>query len=99
MELFHPYKKLLENVWRKPEFFYTFFAPLAHSFHPGSGVMPKPKLREIEMYITTLRVVWGEMRTKFLDLAQFLPPPLSNHFRNIMMILEFFIPIVSVICS
>ena len=95
MELFHPYKKLAENMWRTPELFYTFFAPLAHCFHPGSGVMPKPKLRQIEMYITTLRVVWPEWGMKFLEFVSIFEGPLSNHFRNIVMILEFFIPIVS----
>ncbi len=57
--------------------------------------MPKPKLREIEMYITTIRVVWPEVRTKFLDMVPFLPGDQSNHLRNIVMIMEFFIPIVS----
>ena len=54
MELFHPYKKLLEATWRKPELFYPFFAPLTHLFHPASAVLPKPKLKEIEMFVGAL---------------------------------------------
>ena len=62
LELFHTYKKLLEDVWKKPEFFYTFFAPLKHAFHPGSRVFAKPKPKEIESVATAVALLWPEFR-------------------------------------
>ncbi len=59
--------------------------------------MPKPKLREIEMYVTTLRLAWPEFRTKYLELVPLLTGELGLHLKNIVLILEFFIPIVSVL--
>jgi len=98
MELFHPYKKLLEDMWRKPEFFYTFFAPMGHYFHPNSPVKTKPKLKYIESMVTTLRLIWPEFRTRFYLIYNVVNGLERNHYRNILLILEFFIPIVSV-CS
>ena len=95
MELFHPYKKILEDTWRKPEFFYTLFAPLAHSFHPNSPVKRKPKLKEIESYVTILRLLWPEFRAKYYLLLDYLEGSAKVHLRNILLVFEFFIPIVS----
>src|SRR5690349_6212166 len=95
MDLFHPYKKLLEDTWRKPEFFYIFFAPLSHFFHPGSAAYTKPKLKAIETYKTSLLLSWPNWRKKFLVLLPFLKGVVANHFRNILLILDFFLPIVS----
>ena len=91
MELFHPYKKLLENMWRKPE---LYFLRSSSSQLPSWewGVLAKPKLREIEMYVTALRLVWPEYRTKFLNIMDVLEGPLSEHYRNILLALEFMIP-------
>jgi hypothetical protein len=94
LELWHPYKKLMEDVWRKPELFYTFWAPLEHSIHPTSAVYTKPKMKKLEAYFTAMRLLWPEFRELFLA----LPPPVSGqlraHLRNIILIFEFFIPIV-----
>ena len=65
MEFFHPYKKLLEDVWRKPELFNTFFAPLSHSLNPKSPVKIKPKLKLIDSYFTMLWLLWLEFRAGF----------------------------------
>lgn len=94
MELFHPYKKLLEDMWRKPEFFHTIFAPLAHYFHPNSPVKSKPKLKQIESLVTTLRLLWPEFREKFYLLDNHVKGLARNHFRNVLLVMEFFIPIV-----
>jgi len=96
MEFFHPYKKLLEDVWRKPELFYTFFAPLCHSLNPKSPVKIKPKLKLIDSYFTMLRLLWPEFRAGFRGLLPDLTGKIKTHMQNILLIFEFFIPIVSV---
>ena len=96
LELFHPYKKLLEDTWKQPEFFYTFFAPLRHSYNPGSGILAKPKLKEIEAVATTLALIWPGYRPQYHELLNAMDEGIRrNHFRNIVLILDFFIPIVS----
>ena len=95
MEFFHPYKKMLEDVWRKPELFYAFFAPLAHSLNPNSPVKTKPKLKFIESYFTMLRLLWPQYRLQFRALLPTLRGKLKTHLQNILLIIEFFIPIVS----
>src|SRR4051794_25223876 len=96
MELFHPYKTLLENLWKKPEFFYSFFGPLSHCFHPNSPVALKPRLKLLGSYATALRLVWPEFRPNYLFLVKHLQKePLRTHFKNVLLILDFFIPIVS----
>lgn len=95
MEFFHPYKKLLEDVWKKPELFYTFFAPLSHSLNPKSPVKIKPKLKLIDSYFTMLRLLWPEFRTEFRTLLVNQSGKLKTHLQNILLIFEFFIPIVS----
>jgi hypothetical protein len=95
MEFFHPYKKLLEDVWRKPELFYTFFAPLCHYVNPNSPVKIKPKLMFIDSYFTMLRLIWPEFRGPFRHLLDVLGAPLKMHLQNILLVFEFFIPIVS----
>ena len=97
MEFFHPYKKLLEDVWRKPELSYTFFAPLSHSLNPKSPVKTKPKLKLIDSYFTMLRLLWPEFRVAYHTLHRSLTGKLKTHLQNILLIFEFFIPIVS--CS
>ena len=99
MEFFHPYKKLLEDTWRLPEFYYTFFAPLEHSFHQNSCVYPKPKLKRLESYFTALRLAWPEFRTRFLVLGDILTGKARKHMRNVLLIFEFFIPVVSFVRS
>lgn len=95
MEFFHPYKKLLEDVWKKPELFYTFFAPLSHALNPKSPVKIKPKLKLIDSYFTMLRLLWPTFRAQFRTLLPDLSGKLKTHFQNILLIFEFFIPIVS----
>ena len=89
VELFHTYKKLLEDVWKKPEFFYSFFAPLKHSFNPRSSVFSKPKLKEIEAVATALALIWPDYRAKTMLRGKAL-----THFKNIILIMDFFLPIV-----
>ena len=98
MEFFHPYKKLLEDVWRKPELFYTFFAPLCHSMNSKSPVKVKPKLKLIDSYFTMLRLLWPEFRARFRSLLPNLRGKLKVHFQNVLLVCEFFIPIVSFSC-
>jgi hypothetical protein len=95
MEFFHPYKKLLEDVWRAPELFYTFFAPLCHSLNPKSPVKKKPRLKLIDSYFTMLRLLWPEFRAGFHTLHRTLKGKLRAHLQNILLVFEFFIPIVS----
>ncbi len=99
MEFFHPYKKLLEDVWKKPELFYTFFAPLSHALNPKSPVKIKPKLKLIDSYWTMLRLLWPEFRQGFRALLPELTGKLKTHLKNILLIFEFFIPIVSISLS
>ena len=94
MELFHPYKKLLEDTWRKPEFFYSFFAPLSHSFHPNGAVYKKPKLKQIESFVTALRLIWPEFRDHFWVILDYVNGLQKKHLRNVLLIMEFFVPIV-----
>ena len=95
LELFHTYKKLLEYTWKKPEFFYTFFAPLRHYCSPGSKIFAKPKLKEIEAVATALALIWPEFREKYHFLATMLSGKTLVHLKNIILILDFFLPIVS----
>src|SRR5271170_7172531 len=88
MELFHPYKKLMEDIWRKPEFFYSFFAPL---FFPGSVVNRKPRLKFIECFVTALRLVWPDFRDKYLLHLDLMTGLQRKHFQNVLLILDFFI--------
>jgi len=96
LELFHTYKKLLEDVWKKPEFFYTFFAPIKHSFNPGSKVFAKPKLKEIEAVATALALIWPEFREKYHFLLTLVNGKSLVHLKNIVIIMDFFIPVVSI---
>src|ERR1051325_3977495 len=95
LEFFHSYKKLLEDIWKQPEFFYTFFAPLRHSYSPSSQVFTKPKLKEIECVTTALALIWPEWRGRFHFLLGQLTGKLYMPLRNIVLILDFFLPIVS----
>jgi len=95
LEFFHTYKKLLEDTWHKPEFFYTFFAPLRHSYNPRGNIKIKPKLKEIEAVVTALRLLWPEFREEYHLLLTVVRGKRLTHLRNILMILDFFIPVVS----
>ena len=97
LEFFHTYKKLLEDTWRRPEFFYTFFAPLRHSYHPRGNIKSKPKLKEIESVTTALRLLWPDFRDDFHLLLTVVTGKRLTHLRNILMILDFFVPIVSLV--
>jgi hypothetical protein len=101
MDLFHPYKKLLEDVWRRPELYYTFFAPLEHAIHADSKVRRKPKLKQIESFFLALRHSWGEFRDRFLALQNSVQGDALCHLRNIILLGEFFLPLVLLIslCS
>ena len=95
LELFHPYKKLLENIWKQPEFFYTLFAPIRHSYNPSSKIFAKPKLKEIEAVSTTLALIWPGYRPQFHHLlAAMEDGKRRTHLRNIILVLDFFLPIV-----
>ena len=94
MELWHPYKKLLEDTWKKPELFYTFFAPLEHSLHPASAVYVKPKMKKLEAYFTALRMIWQDYRQPFLQLLPAADGNLKVHLQNILLLFEFFLPVV-----
>src|SRR5690348_5903545 len=95
LEFFHSYKTLLEDIWKQPEFFYTFFAPLRHSYSPSSQVFTKPKLKEIECLATALALIWPEWREQYHFLLGHVKGQLATHLRNIVLILDFFLPIVS----
>lgn len=99
MEFFHNYKKLMEDVWKQPELFYTFFARLSHALNPKSPVKIKPKMKLLQSYFTTLALLWPEYRTPFIGLLQSCTGHLLIHLRNILLIFEFFIPIVSLFYS
>ena len=95
MEFFHPYKKLLEDVWKQPEFFYTFFAPLHHHFFPDSAVFANQKLKMIESIFTVVRMLWPDYRAKFHLLLTFVFGLRRTHLRNILLVMDFFVPLVS----
>ena len=96
MELFHNYKKLMEDVWCQPELFYTFFAPMSHSLNPNSPVKIKPKMKLLQSYFTILTLSLSKWREAFLGLRQTCTGLVMLHLRNILLIFEFFIPIVSI---
>ena len=94
---FWSYSTLIINFLsvEKPKFFYTFFAPLKHSFHPGSRVFSKPKLKEIEAVATALALLWPEFRESYHFLATLVTGKRLVHLMNIILIMDFFLPIVS----
>ena len=99
MEFFHNFKKLMEDVWKQPELFYTFFARLSHALNPKSPVKVKPKMKLLQSYFTTLALLWPDYRAPFIALLKECTGPLLIHLRNILLIFEFFIPIVSIVSS
>ncbi len=68
LDMFHIYKKMLENIWSQPELFRTFLAPLMHAFYPNSVVKKKPQLKQIELTLTCCRLAYPKVRDALLFL-------------------------------
>jgi len=95
MELFHTYKKAQEVAFRAPEFFYPFLAPLLHVFYPKSKVRSKPHLKQIEICFTICALVYPKIKEELLAInPDELEIDLRNHWRNLVLLFEFFIPLV-----
>jgi hypothetical protein len=97
MELFHIYKKGIEVLWREPIFFFPFIAPLMHRFYPQSKVLPKPKLKQMEIVFTALILIYPEIRERVIalqDRQAEMEEKEKNHLRNLIFLFEFALPIV-----
>lgn len=97
-EMFHPFKILLERIWTFPLFYYTFWAPWRHVMYPNHSVFLKPKLKDIEINLTCLRLSYPEIRDelkRFLDKGD-MKNKCYCHARNLYMVFEFLIPMVRV---
>ena len=95
MELFHTYKKAQEVAFRAPEFFYPFLAPLLHIFYHKSKVRSKPHLKQIEICFTICALVYPTINDELLTInPEVLQIELRNHYRNLVLLFEFFIPLV-----
>jgi len=95
MELFHTYKRAQEVAFRAPEFFYPFLAPLLRVFYPKSKVRGKPHLKQIEICFTSCALVYPKINVELLAInPDDLEIGLRNHWRNLVLLFEFFIPLV-----
>lgn len=95
LDMFHIYKKMLENIWAQPELFRSFLAPLMHQFYPNSGVKRKPPLKQIELTLTCCRLAYPKIRDALLYLNDMeLDVKVKTHIRNIIFMFEFLIPMV-----
>lgn len=95
LDMFHIYKKMLENIWSQPELFRTFLAPLMHTFYPNSVVKKKPQLKQIELTLTCCRLAYPKVRDAILFLNDMaLDPKIKTHIKNIIFMFEFLIPTV-----
>ena len=100
MDLFHVYKKMLENTWGSPELFYPFLAPFMHHFYPKSKVFKKPNLKQIEIALTCCRLVYPDIRPILLiSLDVVTNPIIRTHYRNLIFLFEFLIPTVYILIS
>src|SRR5271154_5401168 len=64
LELWHPWKLLLETLWVSPQLYYPFWASFYHEIFPDAKVYLKPSLRDIDMIFTILRLAYPSVRTK-----------------------------------
>lgn len=95
LDMFHVYKKMLENIWRQPELYRTFIAPLMHSFYPNSKVAKTGRLKQIELILTCCQLVYPSVRQEMqLTLALIADSKIKQHLRNIIFMFEFLIPTV-----
>ena len=95
MEMFHPFKVLMEKIWAYPGFYCAFWAPLQHAFYPDTGVFLKPKLKQIEATLLCIRLAYPVIRARLHAFLQEADEPLLSHARNLFMALEFFLPLVT----
>ena len=98
MELFHALMKSMHLIWRRPELFYTFVAPMMHSVYPRSGVLRKPMMAQVEEAFRACTIVYARLRPKVLLLCENLDGVYKNHGRNLIFFFEFLLPTVSVMC-
>jgi hypothetical protein len=94
MELFHPFKQLLEDIFSAQIFFKPFIAPFIHHFHPGDDVRINPILKNIDTWFTVMRLSWRKRRLAFYALLPQIQGSQKNHFLNLMALMEYFIPLV-----
>ena len=64
MEMFHPFKVLMEKIWAYPGFYCAFWAPLQHVFYPDTGVFLKPNLKQIEATLLCVRLAYPVIRAR-----------------------------------
>ena len=94
LELFHPFKHLMELTWSRTEFFRCFIAPFVHVYF-RSKVYIKPSLKTIESFFTVLRLAYSEIRDEYRAmLTEMDRGLLHNHAQHFFAIVEFFIPLV-----
>ena len=95
MEMFHPFKHLCEVVWGKDLYLFTLFGPLVHSVDAECKVKRKPKLKQIQIWFTILRLVYPSHRERMKKLVTTIQNPLIVlHLENFLIFFEFFLPAV-----
>ena len=95
MDLFHIYKKMNEAIWRMPQFFEPFIAPLMHEFYPKSKVFRKTNLKQIEITLTACRLVYPELQQLLLEVQKSCTCSITRvHLRNLRFFFEFLLPTV-----
>jgi hypothetical protein len=95
LEMFHPFKVLMERIWAQPEFLYSFWGPYMHSIYPKSKVFKKPHLKQIEISLLCLRLAYERVSDRVDTLITTIEHPYRNHLRNLRIAFNFFIPTVS----
>src|ERR1700712_61264 len=94
LELFHPFKLLMEHIWAQPQFLYSFWGPFMHSIYPKTKVFKKPHLKQIEISLLCLRLAYPQIAERLLQFIQIAEEPYLSHARNLWMAFHFFIPLV-----
>jgi hypothetical protein len=94
LELFHPFKVLLERIWAQPQFLYSFWGPFVHLIYPKSKVFKKPHLKQIEITLLCLRLAYPRIAQKLKNFISKAEEPYVSHARNLFIAFEFFIPMV-----
>jgi hypothetical protein len=94
MELFHVYNKCLHSTWAEPLFFFPYIAPLKHLFFPESKVKCKPHLKEIEIVFTSCTLIYPQIQERLFGLNDVVEGEMKNHLRNLIILFEFFLPVV-----
>jgi hypothetical protein len=94
----HNFKQASLLVWKK--FALDFIGPAYHCLFPGRDMYLQPKLVQITTILTFIRLSYEGWRRELLDLMarENVPDSSVNHIHNLAMLMEFFIPTVTLAC-